>query len=257
MDFSFGNFLHDWLTWEGGPTMPLFGVWHIVFDIIIFGNAFALGILLRNKSDHTKRMVLSGLAIALVSLYLFDFFMGPLFRSMESTIDKLPFHICTFLCPVIIITRFIMREKANAVKPAIAVLALVSSMMYMTYPGSAIGDDSYAFSYVVLQTFLYHGVLFTFGFLSIALGEVKVELKKFWIIPICIAVIVVWAELGNFTFNYVRDYNWFFLRSGIGIPGIPEPLWPVLIFVAITLMSLIIVGLTYAVDAIRKKIEAK
>ena len=253
--FSFGNFLHDWLTLEGGPTMPLFGLWHILFDIIIFGSAFTVGILCRNKNESVKSKILNGLVIALVCLYIFDFFMGPLWRDREGTIDKLPFHVCTVMCPLTALSR-IFYNQFSKVRMPIAVLSLVGSLMYMTYPGSAIGEGSYAFSYVVLQTFLYHGVLFTFGFLSIAFGDAKIDIKKFWIMPLAVLVLMCWAFLGNYTYNYIRPYDWFFVMGGL-FSFIPEKWMHVYVFGAVSLMCLIIFGLTYAIDAIRNKIEAK
>ena len=75
---------------------------HIVYLLIIFGFIVGSYFLLRNKSVEYKTAYMKILVVALTFSYLSDFFthiyvypdMGGL------NYDKLPFHICTVLCPL-------------------------------------------------------------------------------------------------------------------------------------------------------------
>ena len=74
-------------------------------------------------------------------------------------VDKLPFHICTLLCPVIAFTQF--NKRFACIKEPVAFLSVISPLMYIVYPGSALGTES-PFCYEIIQTFVYHGVLLAY-----------------------------------------------------------------------------------------------
>ena len=61
----------------------------------------------------------------------------------------------------------------------LVMLAVASSMMWMCYPGSALGGQP-PFCYLIFQTFMYHGFLLCWGFLNLALGVVTLDIKKIW-----------------------------------------------------------------------------
>ena len=72
---------------------------HIVYLILIFGGIVGGYLLLRHKDAVAKEKALRLLAYALVISYLSDFFVHE-FVYGGLNMDKLPFHICTVLCPL-------------------------------------------------------------------------------------------------------------------------------------------------------------
>ena len=187
----------------------------------------------------------------LPSLYIADFLIMPLARTdFTIDVDKLPFHICTLLSFFVPFAQF--NKKFEKIKDAIACLAILSSLMYLTYPGAAVGDLT-PWCYRVLQTFLYHGVLFAWGFLSVATGEITLDFKTIWKPLVGIVMIIVWALYGSTVYsNADHHYDWFFV-TGSTFPFIPAPLMPFAVFFAVGGMCAII----HAIDLGVKKYLAK
>ena len=130
-------------------------------------------------------------------------------------------------------------KKFEPIKDAITCLTMVASLMYICYPGSAIGDIA-PWSYKVLQTFLYHGAMFAWAMLSLATGSSKLDFKTIWKPLAGIVLIILWATWGNNVYsNESHHYDWFFV-TGSTFPFIPEGLMPVVVFVAVGAMCAII-----------------
>ncbi len=226
----------------GGLVIDLFDPWHIAYIVLIVGAAIFMAFWGNKKSPEVRRRIVDGYLIALLIAYALDFFVMPLHDDATIHIDKLPFHLCTSLGIIAAFARF--NKKFAALKDPSAVLCLVGSLMYITYPGTALGDIS-PISYRVTQTFFYHGCMMTYGFLSLAYGEVKLDIRKVWREGCLLGGIALWAALGNWLFNNdSRHFDWLFL-TGSTFPFIPAPLMPLASLGAIYGMVLIIYGLYY------------
>ena len=247
------EFLLKVFQWEGGPEITLFSIWHIMYIVLIIGLTIALAFIVKNKSEKTKKNVLNVLAISAISVYIADFFIMPLNGvGYGGYLDKLPFHICTFTSIMIPFAQF---SKSNnkvtqSFKEIVACLAIVSSLMYMTYPGSALGDIG-TFSYKVVQTFVFHGLVFSWGFMSLATGSITLKIKNIWKQALGILFIIGWATLGNLAY---AEYNWFFLVNP-AFPFIPQSINPLAVWVGVFAMCAIIYGIYYAVKAICNKLK--
>ena len=88
-----------------GIQITPFSVAHIVYMLLIFGGIILGWFCLRNKSTGQKEKALRFLAYTLVISYLSDFFVHEFVYGGLNT-DKLPFHICTVLCPLVAIAQF-------------------------------------------------------------------------------------------------------------------------------------------------------
>ncbi len=231
-----------------------FNVWHILYVLLIIGGTIGMAFLLKNKSLETKEKVLRFLAYALVISYISDFFVhdfvyadyenGEYIRA-ELNMDKLPFHICTVLCPIIAFTQF-NKRFAKFLEP-VAALAIVAPLMYITYPSSGVGGEPWC--YRTVQTMFFHGVEFAWGFLVVATGKTKFTFKNIWKAAVVLAGITLWAKLGNI----LLEYNWFFLREdpfGIGLPS-----WSLIFLVPLAIFAMValIYGIYYGVLAVMKK----
>lgn len=249
------EFLLKMFQFEGGPEITLFSIWHIMYIVLIVGLTIGMAFILKNKSEKTKKVVLSVLAIAAISVYIADFFIMPLNRANGDPtrqlidIDKLPFHICTFISIMIPFAQFNSKaQKGTSFREVVACLAIVSSLMYITYPGSALGEIG-TFSYKVVQTFAFHGLVFSWGVLSLTTGSITLKFKNIWKQLVGILIIMAWATLGN---NAYADYNWFFLKTSI-FPFIPDALMPLAVLAAVFAMCAII----YSIDLLVKKVVRK
>lgn len=235
---------------DTGIQITPFSPAHIVYIVLIFGGTAAAWLVLRKKSAQTKEKFLRLLAYGLVVSYLSDFFCHEFVYGGLNT-DKLPFHICTVLCPLVAISQF--NRKGSKIAEPVAMLAALSSMMYLCYPASVGTGEPWC--YQAVQTMFYHGVLMAWGVLSMALGAVRPDMKHIWKSGLLLVCITLWAKLGNI----LMEHNWFFLEEDafyIGLVGngiIPS--WvlmivnPVVFFLAV----LATYGVVYALRALGKK----
>ena len=250
------EFLKKLFQFDGGPEITLFSGWHFMYIALTIVLPIALAFILKNKSDKAKNLTLSILAIAAVSVYIADFFIMPLARtSGEIDIDKLPFHICTFVGIMIPFAQFKAQNTTKggqAFREVVACLAIVSSLMYITYPGSALGEIG-TFSYKVIQTFVFHGLVFSWGFLSLTTKSITLKFRNIWKVAIGILIVMAWATLGNASYD---DYNWFFLKESI-LPFIPDALMPLAVFGSVFAMCAIIYSIDLLVKKVVKKLKQK
>ena len=237
-----------------GISITAFSIPHFVYMVLIFGGIIWTWLAFKNKGAEAKEKVLRFLAYALAFSYLSDFFCHEFVYGGLNT-DKLPFHICTVLCPLVAIAQF--NRKGDKIKEPVVMLAVLGPMMYLCYPASVGTGEPWC--YQAVQTMFYHGVLMAWGILNIAFGVVKPDIKKAWKSGVLLVCITLWAKLGNILMNH----NWFFLEEdalyiGLVANGI-IPKWvlmianPIIFFLAV----LAIYGVCYAVRGICNKKVAK
>ncbi len=226
-DYPGGN------IWE----IMLFNAWHFLYIVLVLGLT-ALVTMRGIRKEEGRNRALSLTAALLAGCYLLDFMIQPFMTdSFSMNIDKLPFHICIVMCPFVLLVQFC--KKAEWLKMPVVVFSLVASLMYITYPGSALGGITF-YSYRVVQTFLFHGLLFAYGFLNLAWGVVELKWRHFWKCAVMLVCLELWAGLGNFSYNHEGEhFDWLFI-TGSTYPFIPKPLMPLVVFAAIMGMAAII-----------------
>lgn len=207
-----------------GIKITPFSASHLVYMFLIFGGIALAWYLLRKKDDSKKEKALRFLAYALVFSYLSDFFVHD-FVYGGMNMDKLPFHICTVLCPLTAIAQF--NRKGHKILEPVAVLATLAPLMYLCYPAS-VGEGE-PWCYQAVQTMFFHGVLLAWGVLNLALGKVRLSWKNCWKCAVALVCITLWAKLGN----VLLEHNWFFLNEDalyIGlVSGGVIPKWSLMI----------------------------
>jgi hypothetical protein len=123
----------------------------------------------------------------------------------------------------------------------------------MCYPGSALGGQP-PFSYIIFQTFMYHGLLFLWGALNMTLGRVKISIKKCYKELIAVLLILVWAAFGNTVYD--GNYNWFFIETSI-FPFLKDEIMPLMVVLSTFGSCIVVYGLYYLIGFITHKIERK
>ena len=238
---------------ENNSTLQigLFDQWHFLYLFIIFGGAILLSFIFRNKSENAKNKVLGVFAILTIGFYAADFFIMPLSDSYNGiSVDKLPFHICTLMGVLVPFVQY--NKHFEKIKTAIVTLSIASSMMWMCYPGSALGGQP-PFCYIIFQTFMYHGFLFNWGVLNLSLGKVKLNIKTIWKEFCGILMILVWSMFGNAIY---ADQNWFFTKYSI-FEFIPDDIMPPVVVVCVFAVCLVIYGAYYLISAIAERSKEK
>ena len=227
-------------------AIGLFDGWHFLYLAIILGGAIFLALLFKNKSEQSKTRLIHLFAYLTIGLYIADFFIMPLSDSYSHiSVYKLPFNICTLAAVLVPFVEF--NARFAKIKKVVVSLSVTASLMWMCYPGSALGGQP-PFSYVIFQTFMYHGFLYAWGFLSLSLGKVTLDFKKIWQELIGILVMLVWADFGNTV--YGRENNWFFIEKSI-FPFLEDAIMPVAVILTVFGCCFAIHCIYYAVRKIK------
>jgi len=231
----------------------IYNIWHLLVILVIIAVTVVLFFLFKNKNDSNKKKLLDIYAAIIIGLYFTDFLTHPIIEQENLLlVDKLPFHLCTSACLLIAFVRLFPKwcVKWRHVPP---VLGLVGGLFYILCPTGVDGDS--LFCYRTLQTLIYHGMLITYGILSIALNDIEVTFKNFYHYLIVVSIQIVISIIANYVYTVPggHSYDWYFSLSdpiGLGIPTLAEPF---VILFAISLLVAIIYGIVYLVRAIKHK----
>lgn len=236
-----------------GISITAFSVSHFVYLGLIFGTIIGLWLWLRRRDDSAKEKALRLLAYLLSVSYFSDFFFHEFVYGGLNT-DKLPFHICTVLCPLICVAQF--NRSGHKILEPVALLSVLAPMMYLCYPASVGNGEPWC--YQAVQTMFYHGTLMAWGILTLALGAVKPDIRNCWKSGAMLVCITLWAKLGNL----LMEHNWFFLEEDAFYIGLVEsgviPKWllmvinPVVFFLAV----LMLYGVCYGLRRIKRNKSA-
>lgn len=222
------NFMNNLLKdHENGIfTFGAFSIAHIVYLLLIVAAIVGGFFLLKKRSQEVKSRIPSLLVSIALGVYIADFFLMP-FSEGAVDIDKLPFHICTsmsIMCFLAYHTKFFAKFKT-----AFTIMGLVGAMMYLVYPSGVSSADGY--SYRIVQTVIYHGLMVAQGVFALAYGECDLRWKSMKYELIAIVGLAVWAFVGNTLYSgtlmgecsigggithnvavYDHDFNWFFVK---------------------------------------------
>lgn len=242
--------LFEMSHFDTGIRVTAFSAAHIVYLVLIIGAIVGAWFFLRKKSDAVKTKALRLLCYGIVVSYLSDFFVHEFVYGGLNT-DKLPFHICTVLCPLSALAQF--NRNGKRILEPVAMLSVLAPMMYLCYPAS-IGDGE-PWCYQAVQTMLYHGMLMAWGILNLALGTLRPHIRNIWKSAVLLAGITLWAKLGNI----LLEHNWFFLEEDafyIGLVAngiIPKWLLMVINPAVFLLAVLALYGVCHSLQAKRKE----
>ena len=195
------SLLNDHVT-EGIMKFRLFRGWHFLYLVVILGLIITFALVLRKKSEKTKKLAIAISINSAFGLYMLDFFLMP-FAYGYIGIDKLPFHICTLsslLCFSSRHNKFLSKFKTQFV-----MLGLIGNLIYLHYPGVLGWYGVHAFSYRAVQTLLFHGFMAAQGIFSLVFGDIKLEWKYCYKEAIAIALLILWSLFGNILYSDVNS----------------------------------------------------
>lgn len=222
------NFMRNLLKdHENGVfVFKAFSIAHIVYLVLIIGAIVGTIFYLRNKSDDKKKKVINLCVNIALGLYIADFFLMP-FSEAGIDIDKLPFHICTLMSIMCFLARH--TKFFSKYKTTFTLMGLIGALMYLTYPSGVPSADGY--SYRIVQTVLYHGLMIAQGVFAIAFGDLDLRWKSIKYDLVAIVAMALWAFIGNTLYSgvveevceiggglthtikvYDHDFNWFFVK---------------------------------------------
>ncbi len=196
-----------------GISVKPYNLPHIVYLLLIFGTMAFLYFKFNQKSAQAQEKLMRGLVYALMLSYLSDFFVQQ-FVYGGMTEEKLPFHICIVTAVLTPVAQF--NRKGYKLLEPVAVLSVLSSLMYLGFPASVGGGEPWC--YQTVQVMFFHGVQLIWGVLNLLFGIVRPDFKNIWKPGVLLLSITLWAKLGNLMY----DRNFFFLEEDAFFIGLVE-----------------------------------
>jgi uncharacterized membrane protein YwaF len=210
-----------------------FSICHILYLLIIIFAIVSVLVYFKNKDKEFKVKVVNYTLNTAFILYIADFFIMPLSQG-EIAINKLPFHLCTLMSILCFISRHTKSKMFATYKNSFTLLGMIGALMYLVYPaGVRTGAGEYfdGYTYRIIQTVLYHGLMLAQGVFAIAYGDIELKWSNFKYDIIAILCIIIWAMFGNAAFTgtvygpcdcvegclemviiYDEEPNWFFVQ---------------------------------------------
>lgn len=200
---------------KGGTIFSCFGLWHLCYLFVAITVVVIAVVYLKNKDKEIKHKASSLFINCAFSLYIIDFFLMP-FAYGKIDVEKLPFHVCTAMCVMCFWSRhnaFLGRYKSQ-----FALLGFISNLVYMIYPAGLMWYQVHPFSYRVIQTLLFHGLMTIYGLLVLLFDDVRFDRKLCYKNLAVLIFMTMWALLGNTLYNgqawgYSNNFNWFFVTQ--------------------------------------------
>ena len=208
------SFLHELLRdKKGGEIFTLFGAWHFLYIVLTIAIIAAILILKKRKSAVFMEKAIKFFIGLAFGLYVLDMFLMPIAYG-EIDIEKLPFHACTAMCITCFLSyhvHFLEKYRFSFV-----LLGLISNAVYLIYPAGVMWHAVSPISYRVIQTLVFHSVMSIYGILFLVKEYRSVEIKKCYRDLTVVCLMVLWAMIGNYSYNgasgeYSHFFNWFFV----------------------------------------------
>lgn len=206
--------LHELLSdKKDGVLFSCFDIWHLIYIFITLAAVTIVLYCFKNKSAGAREKFSRTLIASAFGLYVADFFLMPLAYN-EIDIEKLPFHACTAMCVMCFLSyhnSFLKKYRTSFV-----LLGFISNLVYLIYPAGLMWHQVSPFSYRVIQTLLFHGLMVVYGLFVLVYEYKDIRFKHCYRELFVLASMTLWAILGNSIYNgtsegYSHFFNWFFV----------------------------------------------
>lgn len=210
------SFLNSLLSDKrGGTVFTCFGICHFLYILLALVLLTVFILYMNKKSGEAKQKLLNGIISTVFCLYISDFFLMPIAYG-EIYIENLPFHICTAMCVMCFLSRH--NNCLSKYRVNFALLGFVCNLVYLIYPAGVMWHQVHPFSYRVVATLLFHGLMTVYGALTLIYEGHLLEWKRCYRDLVITVSMTVWAIFGNHLYNgvagyYNYRYNWFFVMK--------------------------------------------
>lgn len=176
MTFEYGNFFY------------------FFYLFLVFAFTATTGILLRKKSDRTKKTVIFILAVLNVFQHFFKQFLYPHLWGHGFDYMNTVYNVCSFL---IVATPIVFFSKSDSWKDFITYAGSSAGLITMLVPYWYVGGSP--FRSEILQFYVYHGLLFATSLLPVITGLHKLSWRNFWKIGLLFYLSNILVLFNNFT----------------------------------------------------------
>ena len=163
--------------------IKMFNFWYFFWIVLFFGVFFGLYFLLKNKSDKTKKIVLSSMLWFGLLLHFLKCFIPPYSTDQARLYRDIWFiNICAgniFLFP------FIFLSKSKSAKDYMFYIGVISGLLSMFMPLEPIKKvDQAAETLDIIRFYIHHAFLWIVPLLMVLLKLHTLSWKRVWTVPL-------------------------------------------------------------------------
>lgn len=161
----------------------------------------------------------------------------------------IPFHLCTvmtFLLPLTILCKW------DKIKTPVFIISMMGALITML-----VNDyfDNAFLTFSALEGMAAHSILFLVPLYEIAIGEFRIDYKKWWHVVIGMLVLMAWAMLANLIliYGYHIDSNYMYLMHNALPFGGDSPIYLLYYVLIFCVFMVAILGLPELARFIKRK----
>ena len=161
----------------------------------------------------------------------------------------IPFHLCTVLTFVLPLTILCKWDK---IKTPVFIIAMMGGMITMLV--NDYFDNSFI-TFSSLEGMTAHSILFLIPIYEVAIGEFKIDYKKWWQVVVGMFVFMAWAMLANIIlkFGYHIDSNYMYLMHNALPFGGDSPIYLLYYVLIFCVFMVAILGLPELARYIKRR----
>ena len=168
--------------------VKLFNFWYFFFVFLAAATVIVPYVLLRNKSQKTKKIVIFIMLILNLALHFLKLTFPPYSTNPpEKAISDIWF---TNVCATsVLFFPFIFISKSDTAKDYMVYLGIISGFLAVFYPTEALNKS--VFTLDLWRFYFCHIVIFAAPLLTVLLGVHKLDIRRIWKVPFCIMAMLL------------------------------------------------------------------
>ena len=168
--------------------VKLFNFWYFFFVFLAAATVIVPYVLLRNKSQKTKKIVIFIMLILNLALHFLKLTFPPYSTNPpEKAIRDISFiNVCA---TSVLFFPFIFISKSDTAKDYMVYLGIISGFLAVFYPTEALNKS--VFTLDLWRFYFCHIVIFAAPLLTVLLGVHKLDIRRIWKIPFCIMAMLL------------------------------------------------------------------
>lgn len=167
--------------------VKLFNFWYFFFILLCVAVIVGLYLILKNKSERTKKIVLFSILAFNLILHFLKLTFPPYSENPEQAQRDVWFiNVCA---TSVLFFPFIFISKSNVAKDYMTSLGVISGFLAMLYPTEAINNSVLTLD--LWRFYICHIIIIAVPLLMVLLKLHKLDVRRIWKTPICVMAMLL------------------------------------------------------------------
>ncbi len=167
--------------------VKLFNFWYFFFIILSTLAVVGIYLLLKNKSEKTKKIVLFSILLFNLVLHFLKLTFPPYSTNPSQAVRDVWFiNVCA---TSVLFFPFLFISKSKVAKDYMVYLGVISGFLALFYPTEALNKSVLTLD--LWRFYICHFTIFAVPALTVILGLHKLNIKRIWKMPICVSAMLL------------------------------------------------------------------